>query len=125
MLFDTDILVWVQRGSTKAARLIDRTGDRLISLQSYLELMQCAESKKQQMATRNFLSDFSFEVLPLSENIGHRAAVYVDQYSLTHGLRSGDALIAATAAENNLTLCSSNAKHYKVLPDISFKPFKP
>ena len=125
MLFDTDILIWVQRGNSKAARLIDRTEERLISLQTYLELIQCAESKKQQAETRNFLKDFQFEVIPLSENIGHRAAVYVDQFSLSNGIRAGDALIAATAAEKNLTLCSSNIKHYKVLPDLEFKAFKP
>lgn len=125
MLFDTDILIWVQRGNSKAARLINRTPERLISLQTYLELIQCAESKRQQVETRSFLNNFEFEVIPLSENIGHRAAVYVDQFSQTNGIRAGDALIAATAAEKNFTLCSSNVKHFKILPDLDFKPFKP
>lgn len=123
MVFDTDILIWIQRGNEKAARLVDRSSDRHISLHSYLELMQCAENKRQQSYTRSFLADLAFEVLPLTENIGHRAAIYIDQFALSHGLRAGDAIVAATAAENNLALCSSNAKHFKALPDVEFKRF--
>jgi len=42
MIFDTDILIWVQRGNEKAARLIEKTEDRYLSIQSYMELLQGA-----------------------------------------------------------------------------------
>ena len=74
---------------------------------------------------RGFLRDFGFQVLPLTENIGHRAAVYVEEHTLSHGLRAGDALIAATAAENNLTLCTSNGKHSKPIKDLKVHVFRP
>ncbi len=64
-------------------------------------------------------------VLPLTENIGHRALIYIEEYTLSSGLRAGDAIIAATAIENNMTLVSSNAKHFRVIKDLKLKVFKP
>ena len=125
MIFDTDIFVWIERGNSKAARLVEREDERFISVQTYLELMQCAENKKQHGYTKQFLKDFGFRTLPLSGNIGHRATVYIEEYSLSHGLRAGDALIAATATENNMELSSSNAKHFKPIKDLKLKVFRP
>ena len=125
MIFDTDIFICIQRGNAKAARLVDREEERLISVQTYMELLQCAENKKQHEYTRQFLKDFGFKTLPFSSNIGHRATVYIEEYSLSHSLRAGDAIIAATAAEGNLILCSSNAKHFKPIRDLKLKVFRP
>jgi predicted nucleic acid-binding protein len=63
--------------------------------------------------------------LPLSQNVGHRATVYIEEYSLSRGLRAGDAIIAATAAESNLVLCSSNLKHFRPIKDLKLKAFRP
>ena len=125
MIFDTDILIWIERGSTKAARVVEQAHERFISVQTYLELLQCAENRAQHDCTKQFLKDFGFRTLPLSDTIGHRAIVYIEEYSLSHGLRAGDALIAATATENNLMLCSSNAKHFKPIKELKFKAFRP
>lgn len=125
MIFDTDIIIWIQRGNNKAAKLVDITDERMISVQTYMELLQCANSKKQHKITRDFLHDFNFQILPLSENIGHRAAIYVEEYAMSDGLRAADAIIAATATENNLILSSSNAKHFKIIKDLQLKIFKP
>ena len=125
MIFDTDIFIWIQRGNVKAARLVERDEERLLSVQTYMELLQGAENKQQHDHTKQFLKDFGFRTLQLSGNIGHRATVYVEQYSLSHGLRAGDALVAATAAEHNLTLCSSNAKHFRPIRDLKLSVFRP
>ena len=125
MIFDTDIFIWIQRGNRKAAKLVEKDTNRLLSLQTYLELLQCAENRRQHDLTKRFLKDFGFCVLPLTENIGHRAAVYIETYGLSHGLRAGDALVAATAAENGETLCTGNAKHFKNIADLSLKLFAP
>lgn len=124
MLFDTDILIWVQRGNAGAAALIDGYGDRFLSIQSYMELLQCATDKKQHRLVKQFIVDLGFTVLPLTENIGHRALVYVEEYTLAFGMRAGDAIIAATAVENNLRLASGNAKHFKCIKDLELQPFK-
>ncbi len=105
--------------------MIERSEERLISVQTYMELLQGAENRKQQDISRQFLKDFGFKTLPFTENIGHRSAIYVEEYALSNGLRAGDAVIAATATENNLTLCSGNSKHFKFIRDLKFKPFLP
>ena len=125
MLFDTDILIWVQRGNLKAARLIDTSPERFLSVYSYMELLQTAKNSQQHHYLKNFLSTFGFLILPLTEAIGHRALVYIEEYTLAHGLRAGDAIIAATAVESDLTLVSSNAKHFKPIHELKLKVFSP
>jgi predicted nucleic acid-binding protein len=125
VLFDTDILVWIQRGNRRAAALVEREEERSISVLTYMELLQGAREKRQHEHILDFLSEYSFRILPLSENIGHRAAVYIEEYSLSHGLRAGDAMIAATATDNNLTLCTSNLRHYRPIKELKLRGFKP
>ena len=125
MIFDTDILIWIQRGNIKASEYVDNAPNRYISIQTYMELIQEDKSKSQQKHIKNFLSDFNFIILPFTENIGHRASIYIEEYTSSSGLRSGDAIIAATAVENNMVLASSNTKHFKVIKDLELKAFKP
>lgn len=125
MIFDTDILIWIQRGSDKAANIVDKSKIRMVSIQTYMELLQCANSKKQQDIIRNYLHDFGFKIIPLTENIGHRASIYIEEYSIQNGLRAGDAIIAASAIENRLMLVTANRKHYKIIPHLELHIFKP
>ena len=125
MLFDTDILIWIQRGNHRAAVLVEKEEERCISVLTYMELLQGAREKRQHKHILDFLREFSFRILPLSENIGNRAAIYVEEYSLSHGLRAGDAIIAATATERGLTLCTSNARHYRPIKELKLRTFKP
>jgi len=125
MIFDTDIFIWAQRGNEKALTLMENSSERCLSIQTYMELLQCAANKNQHKYIKNFLSSFKFLVLPFTENIGHRASIYIEEYTLASGLRSGDAIIAATAVENNLPLTSSNTKHFKMIKELRLEIFKP
>ncbi len=124
MLFDTDVLISFQRGHAQAAEWIDASPLRLISAQTYMELLQGAQSKAQHKMIRDFLKDFEFECLPITHNISHRATIYVEEYALSHGMRAGDALIAATAMEYGHTLLSGNIKHFRCIPNLTLKIFK-
>jgi len=125
MIFDTDIFIWAERGNEKAAKLMEKSEEKFLSIQTYMELLQCAKNKTQHKLVKDFLTSFGFIVLPLTENIGHRASIYVEEYTLSSSIRSGDAIIAATAVENNMTLSSSNVKHFKVIKELKLKAFKP
>jgi len=124
MIYDTDVLVWLLRGNDAAAAEVGRADERLLSIISYMELIQGARNQNESRAVKAFLSDFGFLVVPLSENIGHRAAIYVEEYGLRQGLRIADALIAATAVENQMTLCTSNQKHYRAIKELNLKIFR-
>jgi hypothetical protein len=63
-------------------------------------------------------------MLPLTENIGQRAAVYMEEYSLKVDMCLADALLAATAVEHQETFCTGNSKHYKPIGEIDLKVFR-
>ena len=125
MIYDTDISIWVQRGNEKAAKLIEKDDDKYLSIQSYMELLQGAKNKTHHKYVKDFINEFEFAILPLTENIGHRALIYVEEYALSSNMRAGDAIIAATAIENNVTLVSSNVKHFKIVKELKLKTFRP
>ena len=125
MIFDTDIFIWVQRKNERAADLIDKSIQRYLSIQSYMELLRCANNKSEHKYIKNFLNEYDFIVLPFTENIGHRASIYIEEYTLSSNLRAGDAIIAASAVEHNMILASSNAKHFKPIKELQLKIFKP
>ncbi|KOR27794.1 twitching motility protein PilT, partial [Achromatium sp. WMS3] len=62
MLFDTDILIFIQRGHKKAAQIINDSPERFISVQTYMELLQDAQNKQQHTVILNFLEDFNFQI---------------------------------------------------------------
>lgn len=125
MIFDTDIIVFVQRGHDRAGYLVDSAEERYISTQSYLELIQKARNKEEQNKSITYLSYMGFRTLPLTPNIGHRAIIYIERYGLSHHLDAGDAIIAATAVENGMTLASGNGKHFKAIQGLDLVVFKP
>jgi predicted nucleic acid-binding protein len=125
MIFDTDVLIWAQRGNVQAAHLIETTDSLQISVFTYMELLQGAPKKAHHKIIKKFLNDFNVMVLPITETIGHRASIYVEEYGLSNGIRAGDALIAATAVEHNSDLITSNTKHYKMIKELNLVSFKP
>ena len=125
MLFDTDVLIWYLRGNAKAARVMQNADRRQISVVSYMELLQGAKSKSEIKVIRSFLKDFDFQILPLTENTGHRASVYMEEYCLKANMCLADAMIAATGVENQLTICTGNRKHYQPITEIEIKIFRP
>ncbi len=125
MLFDTDVLIWALRGSAKAAREIDSAEERYISAVNYMELMQGIRDKREQSLLKRFLAALDFEVLPITEDISHRAVIFVEEYALKSGMQLADALVFATACEHSLCLCSSNKKHFKNIASLETKLFVP
>jgi predicted nucleic acid-binding protein len=125
MLFDTDVIIWALRGNKKAADRIDAEAVLQLSAVSYMELLKGSRNKEDQRQTTTFIRDMGFESLPVDTDVSHRATVYMEEYALSAGLDLADALIAATAAEHKIPLCTANDKHYKVIPGIEIAVFRP
>ncbi len=55
----------------------------------------------------------------------NRALADFTAYHLSHNLGLLDSLIAACAVGRSATLCTFNAKHYRVIPDlVMVQPYK-
>jgi predicted nucleic acid-binding protein len=125
VIFDTDVLIWVLRGNARAARAVDGAEARAISVVTYMELLQGARDKHEMKAIKGFLADLGFRMLPLTENIGHRASIYVEEYGLSGSLGLADALVAATAVENGEPLMTGNQRHYRPIHELEISAFRP
>ena len=125
VIFDTDVLIWVLRGNGKAAKAVDDANTRALSVVAYMELLQGARDKAEVRAIKSFLADMQFAMLPLTENIGHRASIYMEEYGLSISMSMADALIAAAAVEVNEQLITGNDKHYKAIKELDLKRFRP
>jgi len=125
MIFDTDVLIWFLRGNIKAVRVLDATTNKFISVVSFMELLQGSRNKQETLQIKQFIKNYKFTVLPLTENISHRSLIYIEDYGLKNGLMVADSLIAATAAEELMTLCTANIKHFRIIRDLMLKNFKP
>ena len=125
MLFDTDIFIYIQRGNQKAATLLQDCRQRCISIITKMELLQGALNKGHHRVIQSFLHDFAIKVIPVDENTGYRASIYIEEYALSYNIRVADALIAATAVQAGLPLVSSNAKHFKAISGLELQAFRP
>jgi predicted nucleic acid-binding protein len=125
VIFDTDVLIRVLRGHASAADAVDAAESRSIAVVTYMELLQGARDKREVKAIKSFLADLQFRTLPLTENIGHRASIYMEEYGLTTSICMADALIAATAIEANEQLITGNEKYYKAIKKLQLKRFRP
>ena len=125
VLVDTDVLIWLLRGQASARRFLQKLDSVELSTVTYMELVQGMRNKEEFRLLRQTIHEQAWEILPLNENISHRATVYIENYALSHGLQLTDALIAASAIESGSTLATANAKHYRVIPDISLRTYRP
>ncbi|WP_199246839.1 type II toxin-antitoxin system VapC family toxin [[Phormidium] sp. ETS-05] len=65
----------------------------------------------------------AFQVMPIDENISIKGGLYRRDYGKSHGMGLADAIIAATAELNGVTLVTLNQKHFPMIADI-LVPYK-
>lgn len=125
MLVDTDVLIWYLRGNNRARHEIEALPGFFISVVTYIELVQGMRNKQELRRLRRAIKIWDAKILYISEDISAKAMFYIEQYYLSHSLQLADALISATAVANGIDIFTANAKHYRILKEITLKEFKP
>ena len=123
MLVDTDMLIWHLRGYGQATRRLDAFDSLTISAISYLEVLQGTRDKAEFAAVQAMLQRRRAVLLPVNEAVTLRAIAMMESLPLSHGLQSGDALIAATTLEHRLPVLTGNIKHFAAVPGLVVEPF--
>ncbi len=125
MIFDTDVLIWASRFDPRAKAFVIEERDRAASIVTLMELLDGAKSKADTMTIRQFFVDLEIRLIPIDEPISYLAANLFEDHRLVDGLGITDALIAATARENGETLATANVRHFRGIPNLSLKSFRP
>lgn len=115
-LIDTDVLIDAARGYADAVAFLDeqnRASRVQISIISAMELTVGSRNKTELNETRRFLE--SVRILPIDTNVSEAAYNFIESFTLSHGLMIPDALIAATAVENRMTLLTKNTRHFQMI----------
>jgi predicted nucleic acid-binding protein len=115
MILDTDVLIWLMRQNTNAISLVASLPQREVAQATWLELVEGVRNKRELAEAKSLFADLNIRTLPLTESIGQRAGLLMEEHALKGGLDAMDSLIAATALVNNIPLATANRKHYKAL----------
>ncbi len=114
VLVDSDILVEVsrERDATVISKWIELSNSDaavLYSPVSVAELWAGARPHEYEALNNLFRA---LTCIPIDDETGHYAGLYLRQYRRSHGVEIADALIAASAVANNAELWTRNRKHY-------------
>ncbi|HEV2447487.1 MAG TPA: type II toxin-antitoxin system VapC family toxin [Candidatus Sulfopaludibacter sp.] len=121
VLVDSDILIEVSRGRNTevVSKWIDLSSTPATVLYSPVtsaELWAGARPSEYKALDNLFRA---LTCVPLDDEVGRLAGMYLRQYRRSHGVELGDALIAASAVAIQAELWTRNRKHYP-MKDISF-----
>jgi len=121
VLLDTDVVIEILRTRNPDilaswSALASAAANVLISPVTSAEVWAGAWPRER-ATTERFL--LSMTCVPIDYGIAQIAGDFLRQFSKSHGLKIGDALIAATAIQHKAALWTRNRKHYP-MPQLTF-----
>lgn len=114
-LVDTNIFSKIFGGNT-AVRSYVESVDSAVDATIYIECLQGSKSNDEKRNVKRYIDNFP--LLLLSPRVSEQAIRLIDTYSNSFGLLLPDALIAATALENDLTILTYNVVDFKFIADL-------
>ena len=116
-LIDANIFFRIFKNDLLVKQLVENL-DAGICATVYIEWLQGSKSNKDKRDIQLYLDNFS--LLQITPDISARAIDLIITYSNSHGLLLADALIAATALENDLTVVTYNVDDFKFIEDLKY-----
>ena len=124
-LIDTDVLIWVLRGSDKYTEFLQTLKDKNSLSISTITIAEIYKNifPSEIIKTENLLDEF--EIFDVSSSIAKQGGLYwQENIKQLVKLSLMDCLIAATAHINHLTLVSLNIRHYPMKDIKIMKPLE-
>jgi hypothetical protein len=119
-LIDTDVMIDVSRRNAAAANFVDSLDDITISIITAHELIVGARNQRDADSIDSLIKTYPVHG-DLGVQITGLAYELLKRYAKSDGLRTFDALIAATAIEAGLTLVSKNRKHFQMISGLNLE----
>lgn len=124
ILVDTDVIIWMCRGSIKARDVLIAHPAPFISSVTRMELVQGMRNRQELLLLNKSFRELGIKTIHIDTGISSRATLLVESHYHKNHLMLADALIAATALQEFLPLLSGNYKHYKDIAGLEIMPFK-
>ena len=113
-------MIDVSRRNAAAATYLDFLDDITISIITAHELIVGARNQRDADGIDGLIRTYPMHA-DLDARITGRAYQLLKRHAKADGLRTFDALIAATAIEDGFTLVSKNRKHFQTIGELSLE----
>ncbi len=108
---DTNVLSKIFKGDIKVTKLVENL-ECAIDATVYIECLQGSKSNQEKRVNEKYLT--RFPLIPIIPG------ELIRDYSNSHGLLLADALIAATALENDLTIITYNVDDFRFISNLKW-----
>ncbi len=114
IVVDTDVLIDYLRGHPKAIAFIQRHADEMaVSSISLAELYAGVRDGRERAVLDELVT--VFRVIPVSAHLAREGGLLKRDFGPAHGVGLADAIIAATALDQDADLATLNVKHFPML----------
>ncbi len=117
-LIDTNIFIAILKGDAKLKSLVESLACAIDTI-VYVELIQGSKDKSEVQKIEKYLT--RFELIHFDKAISQKTLELIRTYSKSHNLMLGDAIIAATCLENDLTLITYNVKDFRFIKSLKIQ----
>ena len=117
-LIDTNVFSKVFGNNLSVKEFIEGL-DAVIDATVYIECLQGSKANHEKRVIEKYLH--KFPLLPITPTTSAKAIALIRNYSNSHGLLLPDALIAATALENDLVVVTYNVNDFKFIDGLKYQ----